>query len=280
MSQRDQSGSGQRGGRGVGSPPSRPAAFDDDGFELPVWGDTNTPARPGSRSNQPGRSQSSEAPRSERPRRSTGPERLPSLGDAFGRREQRRAPSESRSDFDETPREPVDDSYDRPRVRTSRQQRSAQVDEDDSESWSDQTERASYPGGTQAPRRRIQPARQIKAPNMGAAVQFANRFERSVVLTLGIGLVSLVLMVATVAARQHKIADWLPIHLNAAGEPDRWGSPATLWRLPLMAAMVTLMSAVLAWFASKRDAFAVQFILASTLLIQALCWIALVNLAW
>ena len=33
-----------------------------------------------------------------------------------------------------------------------------------------------------------------------------------------------------------------------------------------MVVMVTLMSAVLAWFAAKRDAFAVQFVLASTLL--------------
>ena len=133
------------------------------------------------------------------------------------------------------------------------------------------------------PRRSISPTtNRARPPSQGAescaVIQFANQFERPVVITLGIGLVSLVLMTSRIAARQSRLVDWMPIHLNAAGAPDHWGSPSTLWRLPLMVVMVTLMSAVLAWFAAKRDAFAVQFVLASTSLIQALCWVALVNL--
>lgn len=115
---------------------------------------------------------------------------------------------------------------------------------------------------------------------MGAAVDFANQFERPIVITAGIGLVSLVLMAATVAARQGQLVGWFPIHLNAAGTPDEWGSPSTLWRLPLMSLMVSLMAIALAWLLAKRDAFATQFILASTVLIQALCWIAVIHLAW
>ena len=177
---------------------------------------------------------------------------------------------------------PVDDPYDRLRVQSARQRRAAPIDEFGVDDWSEQhaPAPARYPGGAQSRPRRTEPAAKSKAPNFGAAIQFANQFERPVVITLGIGLVSLVLMAATIAARQSQLADWMPIHLNAAGAPDHWGSPSTLWRLPLMVVMVTLMSAVLAWFAAKRDAFAVQFVLASTLLIQALCWVALVNLAW
>jgi hypothetical protein len=106
--------------------------------------------------------------------------------------------------------------------------------------------------------------------------KLAKQASGAVVVRLG----DTMTLVATVAARQGKLIDWMPIHLNAAGAPDRWGSPTTLWRLPLMVVMVTLMGAVLAWFAAKRDAFAVQFVLAATLLIQALCWIALINMAW
>jgi hypothetical protein len=285
MSQRDQSGSGQRpsgGGRGGSNQPSRPVNFDDDGFELPQWGEPPA-GRSSSRPNRTARPQNPEPLAEERPRRSSGTDRIPSLGDAFGRRESRRTAREEAPTHETEPREPVDDPYDRLRVQSARQRRAAPIDEFGDDQWTDQpapmTAPARYPGAQSRPRR-TEPGRQIKAPNFGAAVQFANQFERPVVITLGIGLVSLVLMAATIAARQNQLADWMPIHLNAAGAPDHWGSPATLWRLPLIVAMVTLMGAVLAWFAAKRDAFAVQFVLASTLLIQALCWVALVNLAW
>jgi hypothetical protein len=284
MSQRDQSGSGQRasgGGRGGSSQPGRPANFDDDGFELPQWGEPPA-SRSSSRPSRPSRSQNPEPPAEERPRRSGGTDRIPSLGDAFGRRQSRRPIRDEPSTYEAEPREPVEDPYDRLRVQSARQRRAAPIDEFGVDDWSDQPAPppARYPGGVPSRLRRTESARQIKAPNFGAAIQFANQFERPVVITLGIGLVSLVLMAATVAARQSQLADWMPIHLNAAGAPDHWGSPATLWRLPLMVVMATLMSAVLAWFAAKRDTFAVQFVLASTLLIQALCWVALINLAW
>jgi hypothetical protein len=286
MSQRDQSGSGQRasgGGRGGSHQTSRPTNFDDDGFELPVWGEPSATGRSSSRPSRQTRSQNPEIPAEERPRRSAGTDRIPSLGDAFGRRESRRASREETAPYDDSEqRTPADDPYDRLRVQSARQRRAAPIDEFGVDDWSEQyaPAPARYPGGAQSRPRRTEPGRHAKAPNFGAAIQFANQFERPVVITLGIGLVSLVLMAATIAARQSRLADWMPIHLNAAGAPDHWGSPSTLWRLPLMVVMVTLMSAVLAWFAAKRDAFVVQFVLASTLLIQALCWVALVNLAW
>jgi hypothetical protein len=95
-----------------------------------------------------------------------------------------------------------------------------------------------------------------------------------------VALLSLVLMAASVAGRIGSLPDWVAIHVNAEGTPDRFGTPATLWRVPLMATMLTLMSAAVAFYLAKRDPFASRFALTSTLIIHALAWIALIHLLW
>lgn len=288
MSQRDQPNSGQRsgsGGRGGSTPSNRSNDFGDDSFELPAWSDAPANNRPSGRASRAGQPPAGETRRVEdASRRSRPADDLPSLGDALSRRESRQRKGNEEPELAREDRMPVDDSYDRLRVQSARQRRSAPFDEfeqdDRPEPVEAVTDHRRYPSEAPMRRPRRAAARQIKAPNMGAAVTFANQFERPKLAIASIGVVSLVLMVATVAARQSRLTDWMPIHLNAAGVPDQWGSPSTLWRLPLMAAMVSLMAIVLAWFAAKRDAFAAQFVLASTLLIQALCWIALIHLAW
>ena len=276
MSQRDQSGPNQQpGANGRGASANRRDERPGDEFDLPAWGDASSNARSSGRPSRPNRPASVDATGSGSPsRRARSADSFPSLGDALDRREARRRPAYTpESETDATAS--TDDAYDRLRGRSTRQRRA-----DWGASADPYSDRRRYPGEAQTRRPRTVPARQFRAPNMGAAVEFANQFERPVVITAGIGVVSLVLMAATVAARQGQLAAWFPIHLNAAGAPDQWGSPATLWRLPLMALMVSLMAVVIAWLLAKRDAFATQFILASTLLIQALCWIAVIHLAW
>ena len=80
--------------------------------------------------------------------------------------------------------------------------------------------------------------------------------------------------------RLDSLPDWIPIHLNAEGDPDLWGTSSTLWRIPLMAFVLTIMSLFVAWYLWRRDQFAARFTLLSTLLIHALSWIALVNFVW
>ena len=286
MSQRDQPGSGQRGsGRSGSNPPGRPAAFDDEGFELPVWGEQPASTRSSSRANRSSRPQNPEPSDGDRLRRAANSERIPSLGDAFGRRESRPPRNDERPELESNVEPPVDDPYDRLRVRSARQRRAVPTDEYEFDEWPGQTEaprleEPRYPGAGRTRRRIAVPRRQLATPKLGTAVKFANQFDRPLLIILGVGAISLVLMAATVATRRSQLVGWMPIHLNAAGSPDRWGSPSTLWRLPLMVAMISLLGVVIAWFAAKRDAFVVQFVLASSLLVHALCWIALINLAW
>jgi hypothetical protein len=84
-------------------------------------------------------------------------------------------------------------------------------------------------------------------------------------------------MAVALALRLGSLPDWIPIHLNAEGAPDRWGTRGTLWEIPLMAFMLSLMAGALAWYLAKRDPFAARFTMLSTVLVQALAWIGLVH---
>jgi hypothetical protein len=95
-----------------------------------------------------------------------------------------------------------------------------------------------------------------------------------------LALLSVVFMVATVAAGTGDLADWIPIHLDSAGNADRWGSPDVLWRLPFGAFMVFAMSAIVAILLWKRDRFASRFVLVGTALVQIVAWVALIDHIW
>jgi hypothetical protein len=96
----------------------------------------------------------------------------------------------------------------------------------------------------------------------------------------GVALLSIVAMAITMAARIGDLPDTIPLHLNASGNPDLWGSPSALWRIPLAVVMSLTMSLVIAVFLWKRDPFAARFAIGSTVLIQILAWVAVVDALW
>jgi hypothetical protein len=104
--------------------------------------------------------------------------------------------------------------------------------------------------------------------------------DRSVLYFLGIEVVSIFFMSLLLMARIGDLPDMLPIHLDAAGSPDLWGTPATLWRIVLAAAMITIINSIAAWFLSPRDPFIGRFLVGSSLLAHLLAWIALFLLLW
>lgn len=95
---------------------------------------------------------------------------------------------------------------------------------------------------------------------------------------LGAGLLSLAAMVVLVAVRYGDASAPLAVRLNAAGIPDRWGTPRLLWRLPVMAGMLLAMNLVAAWAISSTDRFAARFIAAATVAVHLVVWVALVKL--
>lgn len=87
-------------------------------------------------------------------------------------------------------------------------------------------------------------------------------------------------MLASIAAGAGDLPEWLPIHLDASGNVDVWGTKATLWRIPLGALMALIMGLVVAAFLWKRDRFAARFAIVGTAIVQVLAWVALVDFIW
>jgi hypothetical protein len=104
--------------------------------------------------------------------------------------------------------------------------------------------------------------------------------DRSALYLIGASAVSILFMSFMLAARIGDLPEVIPIHLDAAGSPDLWGTASTLWRIVLAAIMITVINAITAWFLSPRDPFIGRFLVGSSLLAQVLAWIALFLLLW
>ncbi|MEA2522999.1 MAG: hypothetical protein QOF73_226 [Thermomicrobiales bacterium] len=104
--------------------------------------------------------------------------------------------------------------------------------------------------------------------------------DRLVVGAVGLSAFSLLLMAATISSRSNALPPWIVLHLDAAGNPDHWGTTSTVWRLPLMTAMLTLASFAGALFVGRRDPFAARFLLGAALFIHVLAWVGLVRVIW
>jgi hypothetical protein len=104
--------------------------------------------------------------------------------------------------------------------------------------------------------------------------------DRLVLAALGGTVLSLLMMAATLSTRTDALPSWIAIHLNAAGNADQWGTPSTLWRLPLATAMLSVASLITAAFLARRDPFAARFLVAGSLLVHVLAWLGLIRLLW
>lgn len=272
----------------------RPLPPTDDEFEIPPWAGSSAGGQAGRRDAARGGAPPSRSGGEATPPRSSGSKRepLPQLGDAFKRR---RSPDD---EVDDRSSAAARDPYDRLRRVAAKPPRAVEFDEEDRDS-------GSYLGEVGEPFERLPPVprdeigrgrrrqtaaagdrRQQSTPRVNRGEQLGNLLAtaspqvRELAPLAGICVGSLVLMIVVSAVRVGSVAPWLPIHLNAEGTPDLWGSRSALWRIPLMAGMATVMAGALAWFMSSRDAFVARFAFLSALLIQALCWIGLIHLLW
>ena len=102
---------------------------------------------------------------------------------------------------------------------------------------------------------------------------------------VALGLLGASALLAVVAAlvtlsRVGDLPSTIELRYDAYGAPHRWGPPRSLWQLPLLAAMVTLINLVLAVSVSKSDRFASRFLLAAALVVGLLAWVPLARFLW
>jgi len=70
------------------------------------------------------------------------------------------------------------------------------------------------------------------------------------------------------------------LHLDAEGTTTLFGTTGSIWRLPFFALLSTVMALGLGWWLRARDAYAIQFLVVSALMIHCLVWVGAINLLW
>ena len=98
--------------------------------------------------------------------------------------------------------------------------------------------------------------------------------DRTALALVGINAASLLLMTLLLGIRLGAIPSPMVLQLDAAGNPDLWGPPSVLWRLPVMSLFITVMFLAVAWFLHPIDRFAARFALGAAFVAQLIAWAA------
>ena len=92
--------------------------------------------------------------------------------------------------------------------------------------------------------------------------------DQTALALIGVNAASVLVMALLLAVRMGGIPSPVVIRLDAAGNPDLWGPPSVLWRLPVMSLFITIMFLVVAWFLHPIDRFAARFALGAAIVAQ------------
>lgn len=162
---------------------------------------------------------------------------------------------------------------------------SAYQDEDEDPYYDDEDDFTEYdaPRGTgwqRATTRNGGTQRQpITRPTLPPAITQADLVNDAAALSIiGIGILSLAAMAIFVANQADSLAPTFATHVSASGVLEDFRSSNSLWRLPLLSAMLTLMNIGAAWFISPLDRFASRFLLAAAVVVQLVVWVALIRI--
>lgn len=104
--------------------------------------------------------------------------------------------------------------------------------------------------------------------------------DRTSLALIGVGLFGLALMAIILSNRIDGVADVIATHVSASGALEDMKGRNALWRIPLLSTMLMVMNIVAAWFFATVDRFAARFILAASLVVQFVAWIALIRYLW
>lgn len=150
----------------------------------------------------------------------------------------------------------------------------AEYEYEDIDDWENEQYRK---GRTRPSMPKISAPRLHMPESVSAAV--AGQDSRLLIIAAG-ALLSLAAMAAVTANRVSAMDGWFPLHIDAYGAADWWGSPSTLWRLPLGLAMLTIMNVTASLIVGARDRHVAWVLIGSLPLIHLIGWIALIMIGW
>ena len=102
--------------------------------------------------------------------------------------------------------------------------------------------------------------------------------DRTAIVLIGLSVVSLIGMAVLVSNRLPALPPEIATHVSASGVLGNMAPRSVIWRIPLLAAMLTLMNLVIGAFAARFDRFASRLVLSAGLAVQFLAWVALLRI--
>ncbi|MBN1978082.1 MAG: DUF1648 domain-containing protein [Anaerolineae bacterium] len=102
-------------------------------------------------------------------------------------------------------------------------------------------------------------------------------------LALGLlvfGILSIFALIGLVTFRYPSLDLVIPLHFDAAGTPDRWGSRVQVFITPLIGVLTMLFNGVLGGLAYRRERMISYLLWGGAVLVQVLVWTATVGLLW
>ncbi|HEX3723051.1 MAG TPA: DUF1648 domain-containing protein [Nitrolancea sp.] len=100
------------------------------------------------------------------------------------------------------------------------------------------------------------------------------RDPRAIGLIFGALFLNVMIMVI-IMLRYKSLPETLAVHWSVGGTPDRFGPTREIWTIPLVTWIVTIGNLAIAWAVDPLDRFTARFLLASTLIVEAMALIAL-----
>jgi hypothetical protein len=95
---------------------------------------------------------------------------------------------------------------------------------------------------------------------------------------LVVGLIAVLALFGLVSARLPTLPRLLPLHFDAAGQPDRVGPQAQIFFVPSIGLIVLLLNAALGGVLYRRERFVAHLLWAGALLVQILFWAAVLGI--
>jgi hypothetical protein len=158
--------------------------------------------------------------------------------------------------------------------------------EDDLDPWADEGNAEDVPPRYQPPRGRRRSARPrptvvLPTVHVPRSVAQADLLHDPIALVLlGAATLLAFVMALVTLTRVGDLPPLLVLREDAYGSPARWGPPTSLWQLPLLVTMVTLMNLVLAVALSRYDRFASRFLLAAAVVVGIVTWVPAAHFLW
>ncbi|MDP8908197.1 MAG: hypothetical protein M3N47_03585 [Chloroflexota bacterium] len=125
------------------------------------------------------------------------------------------------------------------------------------------------------------PQIQLQRPTLPRFIVRAELTNDPVSLAMiAIAILGLALMAILVANRADVLPASFATHVSASGVLDNFAAREAIWRLPLLATMLTLMDIGIAWIVMRLDRFAGRILIGGALLMQCIAWVAVFRLLW